>query len=85
MRIKLIFLIFFFVIYANSINANIYWLYEFYNISPNFNIFSLNDNDYQSYQGQDAANAAVYAILSGGLIGLSCYMLLIFKFVNIYY
>jgi len=47
MRIKLIFFIFFFVIYANSINANIYWLYEFYNISPNFNIFSLNDDEYQ--------------------------------------
>jgi hypothetical protein len=47
MRIKLIFFLFFFLIFANSTNANIYWLYEFYNISPNFNIFSLNDDKYQ--------------------------------------
>ena len=47
MRIKLVFFLFFFVIFANSANANIYWLYEFYNISPNFNIFSLNDDEYQ--------------------------------------
>ena len=47
MRTKLIFFLFFFVIFANSTNANIYWLYEFYNISPNFNIFSLNDDEYQ--------------------------------------
>ena len=47
MRIKLVFFLFFFVIFANSVNANIYWLYEFYNISPNFNIFSLNDDEYQ--------------------------------------
>ena len=47
MRIKLVFFLFFFLIFANSTNANIYWLYEFYNISPNFNIFSLNDDEYQ--------------------------------------
>ena len=47
MRIKLVFFLFFFVIFTNSANANIYWLYEFYNISPNFNIFSLNDDEYQ--------------------------------------
>ena len=47
MRIKLIFFLFVIVIFTNSTNANIYWLYEFYNISPNFNIFSLNDDEYQ--------------------------------------
>ena len=47
MRIKLVFFLFFFVIFANSANANIYWLYKFYNISSNFNIFSLNDDEYQ--------------------------------------
>ena len=47
MRIKLIFFLFVIVIFTNSTNANIYWLYEFYNISPNFNIFSLNDVEYQ--------------------------------------
>ena len=51
MRIKLIFFLFFFLIFANSTNANIYWLYEFYNISPNFNIFSVNDNEYQKCPG----------------------------------
>ena len=47
MRIKLLFSLFFFIILTNSTNANIYWLYEFYNISPNLNIFSLNDDEYQ--------------------------------------
>ena len=36
-----------FLIISSTTKANIYWLYEFYNISPNFNIFSLNDNEYQ--------------------------------------
>ena len=36
-----------FLIISSTTKANIYWLYEFYNISPNFNIFSLNDDEYQ--------------------------------------
>ena len=36
-----------FLIISSTTKANIYWLYEFYNISSNFNIFSLNDNEYQ--------------------------------------
>ena len=36
-----------FLIISNTTKANIYWLYEFYNISSNFNIFSLNDSEYQ--------------------------------------
>ena len=47
MRIKLIFFLFFLFFFTNFTYANIYWLYEFYNISPSFNIFSLNDNEYQ--------------------------------------
>ena len=44
---KFIFFIFLFLIISSTTKANIYWLYEFYNISPNFNIFSLNDDEYQ--------------------------------------
>ena len=36
-----------FLIISSTTKANIYWLYEFYNISPNFNIFSLNNDEYQ--------------------------------------
>ena len=37
----------FLLLISTSTKANIYWLYEFYNISPNFNIFSLTDDNYQ--------------------------------------
>ena len=47
MKMKLISFIFLFLIISSTTKANIYWLYEFYNISPNFNIFSLNDSEYQ--------------------------------------
>ena len=47
MKMKFIFFIFLFLIISSTTKANIYWLYEFYNISPNFNIFSLNDDEYQ--------------------------------------
>ena len=52
---------------------------------PEYDRKIINNNDYQSYQGQDVANAALYAIISGGIIGLSCYILLIFKFVKLCY
>ena len=39
--------IFLLLIITNNAKADIYWLYEFYNISSNFNIFSLNDDEYQ--------------------------------------
>ena len=44
---KFISFIFFLLIITNNAKADIYWLYEFYNISSNFNIFSLNDDEYQ--------------------------------------
>ena len=44
---KFISFIFLLLIITSSAKANIYWLYEFYNISPNFNIFSLTDDNYQ--------------------------------------
>jgi len=47
MKMKFISFIFLFLIISSTTKANIYWLYEFYNISPNFNIFSLNDDEYQ--------------------------------------
>ena len=47
MKMKFIICIFFFLIISNTTKADIYWLYEFYNISSNFNIFSLNDDKYQ--------------------------------------
>jgi len=47
MKMKFALCIFLFLIISNTTKANIYWLYEFYNISSNFNIFSLNDSEYQ--------------------------------------
>ena len=35
------------LLYSSISKAEIYWLYEFYNIESKFNIFSLNDNEYQ--------------------------------------
>ena len=31
-------------------------------------------------QGQDVANGAIYALMSGGLIGLLCYLIIIFRY-----
>jgi hypothetical protein len=47
MKMKFISFIFLLLIITNNAKADIYWLYEFYNISSNFNIFSLNDDEYQ--------------------------------------
>ena len=47
MKMKFVLCFFLFLIISNTTKANIYWLYEFYNISSNFNIFSLNDSEYQ--------------------------------------
>ena len=47
MKNKLICTVLFLLLISTSTKANIYWLYEFYNISPNFNIFSLKDDNYQ--------------------------------------
>ena len=47
MKTKLVGLVLFLLVISTSIKADIYWLYEFYNVSPNFNIFSLNDIEYQ--------------------------------------
>ena len=47
MKLKFVLCFFLFLIISNKTQANIYWLYEFYNISSNFNIFSLNDDEYQ--------------------------------------
>lgn len=33
-------------------------------------------------QGQDAANGAVYALICGGIVGLCCYLLILFKYLN---
>ena len=46
MNIKFIYLIIFLLCSTIS-KADIYWLYEFYNIESKFNIFSLNDKKYQ--------------------------------------
>ena len=35
------------LLYSSISKAEIYWLYEFYNIESKFNIFILNDNEYQ--------------------------------------
>ncbi|SVC35355.1 uncharacterized protein METZ01_LOCUS288209, partial [marine metagenome] len=35
------------LLYSSISKAEIYWLYEFYNIESKFNIFSLNDNEYK--------------------------------------
>jgi len=37
----------FFISYMNFAHANIYWVYEFYKVSPQSNIFAIGDNDYQ--------------------------------------
>ena len=34
--------------FINAANANIYWVYEFYKISPQSNIFDIRDSEYQS-------------------------------------
>ena len=34
-------------------------------------------------QGQDVANGAVYALICGGIVGLCCYLLILFKYLNI--
>ena len=47
MKNILIFTVLFLLLISTSTKANIYWLYEFYNISPSFNIFSLTDDNYQ--------------------------------------
>jgi len=47
MKMKFVSFIFLLLIITNNAKADIYWLYEFYNISSNFNIFSLNDDEYQ--------------------------------------
>ncbi|SVB43959.1 uncharacterized protein METZ01_LOCUS196813, partial [marine metagenome] len=47
MKMKFISFIFLLLTITNDAKADIYWLYEFYNISSNFNIFSLNDDEYQ--------------------------------------
>ena len=47
MKNILICTVLFLLLISTSTKANIYWLYEFYNISPNFNIFNLTDNNYQ--------------------------------------
>ena len=47
MKNILICTVLFLLLISTSTKANIYWLYEFYNISPNFNIFSLTDDNYQ--------------------------------------
>jgi len=47
MKNTFILLVFHLLLISTPTKANIYWLYEFYNVSPNFNIFSLNDNEYQ--------------------------------------
>jgi len=47
MKNKLICTVLFLLLISTSTKANIYWLYECYNISPNFNIFSLTDDNYQ--------------------------------------
>ena len=47
MKIKFIFLTVLLFLVSNAATANIYWLYEFYNIAPSFNIFSINDDKYQ--------------------------------------
>ena len=31
-------------------------------------------------QGQDVANGAIYALISGGIVGFSCYLVILFKF-----
>jgi len=46
-KIKFIFTFVLLLTFSSPSKANIYWLYEFYNVSPNFNIFSLNDYEYQ--------------------------------------
>jgi hypothetical protein len=33
-------------------------------------------------QGQDVANGAVYALICGGIVGLCCYLLILFKYLN---
>ena len=33
--------------FINSAHANIYWVYEFYKVSPQSNIFAIGDSDYQ--------------------------------------
>ena len=33
--------------FINSAHANIYWVYEFYKVSPQSNIFAIGDIDYQ--------------------------------------
>ena len=47
MKIKFIFTFVLLLTFSSPSKVNIYWLYEFYNVSPNFNIFSLNDYEYQ--------------------------------------
>ena len=44
---KIIFVIIFLLTFINATNANIYWVYEFYKISPQSNIFIIGDSDYQ--------------------------------------
>ena len=34
-------------------------------------------------QGQDVANGVIYALIRGGLIGLLCYLIIIFRFIII--
>ena len=44
---KIIFVIIFLLTFINATNANIYWVYEFYKISPQSNIFIIGDSGYQ--------------------------------------
>jgi len=53
------------LLYSSISKAEIYWLYEFYNIESKFNIFSLNDNEYQkclkdNLGGKDYKKAVKY-------------------------
>ena len=44
---KIIFVIIFLFTFINVANANIYWVYEFYKVSPQSNIFIIGDGGYQ--------------------------------------
>ena len=44
---KIIFVIIFLFTFINVANANIYWVYEFYKVSPQSNIFIIGDSGYQ--------------------------------------
>ena len=47
---------------------------------PEYDRRILTNNEGITTQGQDVANGALYALISGGIVGISCYLLILFKY-----